>query len=330
MRRDYYLIRSGRISRHENTIYLEFPDGEKKAIPVEDVRSLHVLGEMDFNSKLLNFLSQQGIPIHIYNYYGYYSGTFYPREKLVSGFLIVKQVEHYLDLEKRLEIAKEIVRTTIHNISMNIKNYVYEGKISNEEYQAIYGEAEKINYCKSIPELMSVEGSVREKYFKCWNSFLREGFEFEKRSRRPPQNMLNALISFGNSLLYATTLTELYHTQLHPSISYLHEPGERRFSLSLDISEVFKPVLVDRTIFKLVNNRLIKPNHFVEELNAVYLNDEGRRVFIKEFKNKLGTTLFYKKLHRQISYQRLIRIECYKLVKHMLCEEKYNGFKVKS
>ncbi|MEM3398025.1 MAG: type I-B CRISPR-associated endonuclease Cas1b [Nitrososphaerota archaeon] len=330
MVRDYYLVRSGRLSRRENTVYIEFPNGEKKTIPVEDIRSLHVFGEMDFNAKLLNFLSQKGIPVHIYNYYGYYSGSFYPREKLVSGFLIVKQVEHYLDPEKRLEIAKEIVKTAIYNILMNLKRYVYKGKLTDGDFQAINEELKVVNSCKSVSELMGVEGRVREKYFKCWDKFLREGFEFEKRTRKPPENMLNALISFGNSLLYATTLTELYHTQLHPAISYLHEPGERRFSLALDISEVFKPILVDRVIFNLVNNRLIKPSDFIQELNSVYLNDDGKRTFVKEFQDKLNTTLLHKKLHRHVSYQRLIRIECYKLVRHILGERKYNGFKIRS
>lgn len=82
--------------------------------------------------------------------------------------------------------------------------------------------------------------------------------------------MLNSLILFGNSLLYATILTEIYHTQLTPTVSYLHEPGERRYSLSLDISGVFKPVIVDRVIFNLVNNRTIKPEHFDKKLTPVF------------------------------------------------------------
>jgi CRISPR-associated protein Cas1 len=157
---------------------------------------------------------------------------------------------------------------------------------------------------------------------------LREGFDFERRSKQPPENRLNALISFGNSLLYATTLSEIYHTQLHPSISYLHEPGERRFSLSLDISEVFKPVIVDRVIFALVNNRIIKPDeHFSLELNSCYLNDDGRRLFISEYEKKLQTTLMHLRLKRKISYQRLIRIEAFKLIRHLLGEGHYRGFR---
>src|SRR5205823_1423769 len=104
--------------------------------------------------------------------------------------------------------------------------------------------------------IMGVEGRSRDTYYSSFSSFLREGFEFDKRTKMPPQNMLNCLISFGNSLMYASILTEIYHTQLTPTVSYLHEPGERRYSLALDISEVFKPIIVDRVIFNLINNRI--------------------------------------------------------------------------
>jgi CRISPR-associated protein Cas1 len=181
---------------------------------------------------------------------------------------------------------------------------------------------------KNVPELMSAEGRIRDSYYHAWNEVLREGFELNKRVYKPPDNMVNCLISFGNSLLYSTVLTEIYRTQLNPTISYLHEPGERRFSLSLDLSEVFKPIIVDRTIFNLINNRIIKTNDFLKELNLCYLNDGGRRTFVREYEERLRTTVMHKALKRSVSYGHLIRLECYKLVKHLIGETQYNGFKV--
>lgn len=327
--KDYYIFKNGRLRRSENTIKLESLTGEKKSLPIHDIYSIHLFGETDLNTKLIVFLNQHGIPIHFYNYYGYYSGSFYPREKLLSGFLIVKQVQHYLDSHKRLEIAKEFVRASIHNILSNLQQYSKRGKDMGEFISRIKGEFEVIEGVTNIPELMGVEGRSRRAYFSSFDSFLRKGFEFEKRTKLPPQNMLNSLISFGNSLLYATILTEIYHTQLTPTISYLHEPGERRYSLSLDISEIFKPIIVDKVIFNLVNNRIIKPDHFDNKLNASLLNEQGRRIFVSEYKKKLETTLHNTRLKRNISYQRMIRIECFKLVKHILGEKIYKGFRSK-
>ncbi len=328
--RDYYIFKSGRIRRNQNTVEFETSSNGKRTIPINDVYSIHLFGEVDLNTKLIVFVSQHGIPLHFYNYYGYYCGSFYPREKLLSGFLIVKQVEHYLDPHRRLIIAREFVDAAIHNILMNLEHYERTGKNVSSHIEGIKKEYSILKKASEIPQIMGIEGRIRDQYYSSFNSFLREGFEFDKRTKMPPQNMLNSLISFGNSLAYATILTEVYHTQLTPTVSYLHEPGERRYSLALDISEVFKPLIVDRVIFSLINNRMIKQSeHFLQELNFCYLNESGRRIFLSEYQKKLETTITNTRLKRKISYQRMIRIECFKLVKHLLGEKPYRGLRIK-
>jgi CRISPR-associated protein Cas1 len=328
--RDYYVTKAGRLRRSENTVDVELSDGTKRTIPINDIKSIHLFSETDLNTRILVFLNQHGIPLHVYNYYGYYSGTFYPREKLVSGIIVVNQVEHYQDNQKRLTLAREFVETALYNILQNLLHYKDVGKDVSSYIERIKCEADTLQKQGTIADIMGVEGRSREIYYSSFGTILRDGFEFEKRTKQPPENRLNALISFGNSLLYATTLSEIYHTQLHPSISYLHEPGERRFSLALDLAEVFKPVIVDRTIFNLINNRIIKPEeHFALELNSCYLNDHGRRVFLEEYERRLMMTLRHAKLKRHVSYQRLIRIETFKLVRHFLGEGQYKGFKSK-
>jgi CRISPR-associated protein Cas1 len=327
MAKNYYILRSGRLKRKQNTLFIENKEG-KKAIPINDVKSLFVFGELDINTKLLNFLAQNKITVHFFNYYGFYSGSFYPREQLLAGSLLVKQVEHYLDNSKRIEIAREIINSASHNILQNLLYYKKNGKDVDKFIQLIQLERDSIVNVNAVAELMGVEGRIRDIYYQAFDKILRPGFEFEKRSKRPPENMINCLISFGNSLLYATVLSEIYHTQLNPTISFLHEPGARRFSLSLDLSEIFKPIIVDRIIFNLINNRIIKEEHFDDELNYCYLNDKGRRIFIREYDEKLKTTIKHKTLKRKVSYEHLIRIECYKLIKHILGEKKYDGFKM--
>jgi CRISPR-associated protein Cas1 len=326
MAKNYYILSNGRLRREQNTVYFENVNG-KKAIPVNDIYAIYAYGELDLNTKLLNFLTQKRIPVHFFNYYGFYAGSYYPREYLHSGFLIVKQVEHYTDKERRLEIAREIVNSASYNILKNLQYYRKHEKQVDQYLSEIEKCRTEINNVHAISELMSVEGRIRSQYYASFSEILREGFELEKGVKMPPDNLMNCLISFGNSLMYTTTLSEIYNTQLNPTISYLHEPGERRFSLSLDLSEIFKPVIVDRTIFALVNNRVIKPKHFLQELNYCYLQEEGRRIFVKDYDEKLKTTVMHNTLKRKVSYQRLIRLECYKLVKHLIGEKKYEGFK---
>ncbi|AAC06657.1 type I-B CRISPR-associated endonuclease Cas1b [Aquifex aeolicus] len=307
MGRVYYINSHGTLSRHENT--LRFENAEvKKDIPVEDVEEIFVFAELSLNTKLLNFLASKGIPLHFFNYYGYYTGTFYPRESSVSGHLLIKQVEHYLDAQKRLYLAKSFVIGSILNLE-----YVY--KISADTY------LNKVKETNSIPELMSVEAEFRKLCYKKLEEVT--GWELEKRTKRPPQNPLNALISFGNSLTYAKVLGEIYKTQLNPTVSYLHEPSTKRFSLSLDVAEVFKPIFVDNLIIRLIQENKIDKTHFSTELNMTFLNEIGRKVFLKAFNELLETTIFYPKLNRKVSHRTLIKLELYKLIKHLLEEEVY-------
>jgi len=156
---------------------------------------------------------------------------------------------------------------------------------------------------------------------------LKEEFPFEKREKHPPSNPVNALLSFGNSLLYTTILSECYQTSLNPTISYLHEPRERRFSLCLDLAEIFKPLIVDTLIFRLINTGVMRPQDFDRELNGCYLNEEGRKKFLQAFDEKLNTTVKHRRLKRKVSYRTLLRLECYKLIRHLLGDEEYTPFK---
>ncbi len=318
----YYIFSNGTLRKKENTIVFEASNGEKKFIPVENVEQIFVFGEVDFNNKFLNFIGQNNICLHIFNYYGWYSGTFYPRETNISGDLIVKQAEHYLNKEKRINLAKKFVEGAIHNIKRNLQkkeNFKYE-KEKIKEYE------EQVKNAKSITQLMSIEAHVRKIYYECFERLT--GWTFKERTIQPPQNPLNALISFGNSLVYSVILKEIYLTPLSPFISFLHEPRERRYSLSLDVSEIFKPILSDRLIFKVIDLKMINEEHFVKEMQGVYLNEKGRKIFVEEFEKQLETTILHRKLKKRVKYKTLIKLELYKIVKHLLGEKEYQPLKV--
>jgi CRISPR-associated protein Cas1 len=175
---------------------------------------------------------------------------------------------------------------------------------------------------KSIDELMAYEGNIREIYYKAWNNFLPQEFSFDKRTRMPPKSMINAMISFGNSLTYSVCLSEIYRTPLSPVISFLHEPSERRFSLSLDLAEIFKPILTDKTIFYLINKKIIDHNYFSVEAGFYFLNERGRKLFIEEFEKRLNQTIETPSGNK-ISIQKAIKVEAYKIIKHLLGIKEY-------
>ncbi|SFE52323.1 CRISPR-associated endonuclease Cas1 [Alteribacillus iranensis] len=123
MKRDHYLYSNGRLKRKDNTIYFEAKGERAKPLPVEKIRNIHIFGEIDMNNKVLNYLNQYGICVHMYNYYGFYSGSFYPREVQLSGYSITKQSEHYLDEYKRLYLAVSFLQGGIHHMKRNLRRY---------------------------------------------------------------------------------------------------------------------------------------------------------------------------------------------------------------
>ena len=357
-RRPYYLFSNGRLRRHQNTLRLErageertpgadaedtgLPSsaltGEKVPFPVETVESLYCFGEIDVNAKLITFLAQHSIPAFFYDYYGNYTASLYPRDYLLSGRLKVAQVEHYASPERRMRLARAFVEAATYNILRVLKYYAprLDGESAADVEAAcarVEAEREQLPAAAEIPELMGREGRCRDAYYRAWPAILGEAgedFPFEARAYRPPSSELNALISFGNALCYSACLRQLYRTALDPTISYLHEPGERRFSLALDLAEVFKPLLVDRAIFRLVKTRRIQPKHFEERLGGVYLKESGRRRFVEHWDERLRQTVRHRGLGRKVSYERLVRLDGYRLVRH-LCDaeaDPYEGFKM--
>lgn len=328
MKQSYYLYKSGRLQRKDNTIEIIYKDNTKKSIPVERADNIYVMTELDFNTNLLNFFSTYGINIHFFNYYGFYTGTYYPKETLVSGRLLIKQVEHYKDNNKRLEIAKSFIEAGSYNIYRNLTYYNNRGKDLNQYMKDIEHLRKQIKLCKDVPELMGIEGNIRKIYYSSWNIIINQDVAFEKRVKNPPDNAINSLISYVNTIIYTRVLSQIYKTQLNPTISYLHEPSERRFSLCLDISEIFKPIIADRLIFSMLNKKQITQKDFEEGLNFTYIKENARKEITREIDVKLQTKIKHKKLDREVSYEYLMRLEVYKLIKHLLEDEKYEGFKM--
>ena len=320
MKKPLILLKSGELLRRENTLYFISTDGKRKVIPINAVSEVEVFGELSLNKRVLEFLTRYGIPVHFYNYYGYYVGTYYPREQLNSGYIVLKQAEHRLNEELRLKIAKSFVLGSLLNIVKNLKRYDLV-----REAEEIGEWIELVEEVPDVPSLMAIEGKGRELYYRCFNSILKS-FSFEKRMKRPPKDEINALISFGNSVIYTKVLTEIYATHLDPRIGYLHETNMRSFTLSLDLSEVFKPLIVDRLIFSLINKRVIRKEHFSREAGICYLNQKGKEIFLRALEERLSSTVRHRKLRRNVSYKRLIRLECYKLIKHIIGDETYKPF----
>jgi len=316
-----YITQSGTLSRKDNTLLFK-NEKIKKVIPIIWIEQIYCLWEITINSKLLQFLGQNKITIHFFNYYGYYSWTYYPKESYVSWKLFVKQVENYTNLEKRLKLAKSIVNWIWKNQIYLLKHYYKHWKSVKRYISAIENNLKRLPTADNPNQVLMIEWASWDLFYNSFKYFLPEDFVLNKRVKRPPDNPINALISFWNSVLYTYTLSKIYHTQLNPTISYLHEPFERRFSLALDLAEVFKMPLVFSVIFSLVNKWSLKvEKHFLQEVNFAVLNEEWRKIYLKAWDEKIQKVIKHPKLWRNISYGSLIKLDAYKLIKYLMEDE---------
>ncbi len=330
VKKTYYLFNPGRLSRKDNTLKFDPADAEGGApryLPVEGVENLYCFGSLDTNSSVMNFLGKHKISLHYFDYYEHYTGSFYPKEYLLAGRLRVAQALAYHNPSARLRIARRFIDGAVVNMRKNLAYYQRREK----DLQSVIDELDhwygKISKTDDISSLMGVEGNIRQVYYEAFNTIIND-FEMGERTRRPPENEVNALISFGNMLCYTACLDQIYHTQLDPTISFLHEPGYRRFSLALDLAEIFKPVLVDRLIFRLFNKHQIKDDDFDWKVEGIVLKPKGKKIFVKAWEERLAETIRHRTIGRNVSYKHLIRLECYKLTKHLLDIETYQPFKM--
>lgn len=362
MKYPFYIFSSGRLRRKDNTIFFEpfdlseyvpeiieddilasfgddiAPDWvikkneknhkEKRVIPIETIESFFVFSELTFSTHLLEFLAKNEIVMHTFNKRGFYNGTYYPREHLVSGELFLAQVKAYQTYNTKFYLSCKLQEAAAYNILKNIRYYHTRGIDFSEEIEKIEKLAVHFPHLDSIDKLMLNEAQIRKIYYTCFDRILSNKFLFDYRSKNPPLNPVNALISFGNTLCYTSMLSEIYRTQLNPAIGFLHSVGTRRFTLALDLSEIFKPILVDRMIFKLINSQQIQSKHFTEDLEGCYLNEEGRKIVVKAWDDRLRTTIMHRSLKKHVSYRQLMRLNCYNFIRFLISGEPFEPFRI--
>ncbi len=321
-----YIFSSGRLLRRQNTLFLETEEG-KRPVPIKQVSEIYVFGEVELNKRLLEFLTQNRIPMHFFNRYEYYVGTYYPREYLSSGYLTLKQAQHYLDPALRLDLARRFVVGSIVNMRRVLDYYRRRGtplQTSLAQLDALKARSEEAH---RVPELMAIEGNAREVYFHAWAQILPDRFALGERTRRPPRSPTNALVSFLNSLLYTAILGQIYQTHLDPRIGFLHETNYRRNTLNLDVADVLKPTYVDRLVFRLLNRGQLQDRHFLREGGGVFLNEAGHRIVVQAWEEFLQTSYKHPRLKRSVTWRTTIRLELYKLEKHLLGDQPYEPFR---
>ena len=311
MKKTYYLYKNGTLKRKDNSLALEGKNDAVDYIPIEQVDMIICFSEVTLNKRVLSLLKQYQICILFYNFYGNYIGRYIPKE-YKDGKILVNQVHAYEDPKTRLYIAKTIIIGSIKNMLSVAKYYRKKGKSLNPIIDGLDSCLINIDKVSSIEELMLIKAKSKQIYYSLFDVVLKnEDFSFIKRTKNPPENEVNAMLSYGYAILYGIILAILDRSSLCPQISFIHSLSKNCDSLQFDIADTFKPILVDRLVLRLIRKKQIKESYFeIKKDGSCYMTKEGVKMFAIEFDNLMQSTIEYK--NRKYSYRSILAKEVHK------------------
>lgn len=324
---EYHIINDGVLNKQDYSLLFE-NENQKKQIPVEALEQICIYSNVTIAASVLKYFTEHNIRVIYVNKYGENIGYFTPVKSTKDAKVMLEQVKLYIDNFIRKEVAGKMELAAFHNMRANLRYYNKKSKINlSDEINEFGVMIKQVNEAKSVDEMMMIEARARQIYYRSFNKIIdNKDFAFEKRTKRPPEDEINAMISFGNTLLYNSVLKAIWKTSIDPKIGVVHATNRRAYSLNLDIADIYKPIIVDRVIFSLINKLQIKKQeHFVKEDKSVYLNDKGRRIMIEAFQEKLADRI--NNDGRMVSYSGLLSQEVYNFQNFLMKGEKYKPYK---
>ena len=317
--RTHFILSPGRLRRQDNNLYFDKYDEEgqkigSKVLPIRAIDEIYILAKVELDSYTLAFLADNNVLVHFFSPRQSFRGNFFPNSPNSvnkSGFVFVNQVRAFDSPEHRLHLAKAFAKGEIINGAHNCQKRSV--KFDREPF------LQALEKAKDVQQVMAVEGAFKKEYYQCWNHIIQNqrSFKFTVRTKRPPADKINALISYVNTRIYNVVLSEIYKTELDPRVSYLHEPNYRHVSLHLDIAEIFKPIIGDNLIFMLLNKKMITPSSFETRSGLIRFKKEAIQTIELAMIDKLTSQI--KIGDQRLTWRQIIRREI-NHIKRTICE----------
>ena len=310
---------------------------EVAAVPAVHVDQVLIFGNVSITTPALSFLLKKEIDTTFLTVRGRYKG------RLVgpsggNGRLRLRQYGRASDEGWALETARAIVTVKLHNTRTLLRRYAR--RLQTPEAPELSGAAEQLSdlisragRCRTVNSLSGVEGRAAAVYFSVFRHLIKgQEWTFDKRNRRPPRDPVNALLSFGYTVLTHNVESAVRAVGLDPYIGFLHQVAYNRPSLALDLVEEFRCIVVDSVVLRCLNNRIILPAHFTLDPDATYpvlLNEEGRGRFIRELEGRLNLTFKHPDSKERVTYRRCFELQARRLARCLQTGKVYRPFKVR-
>lgn len=325
----------------------------KERIPLIKIDEVVVLGEVTLTASAMHLLLSRNIEITFLGHYGQFKGRLSPPFSK-NAILRVAQYRAHQDMGKRCELARRFVIGKLSNQRLRLQRFnrthkddevsqainqmagVIQGleNLSVREFQRMRPLASGDNRVEgsALETILGLEGTGSAAYFRCFGKQLSDSrqWPFAGRVKRPPTDPVNALLSFGYSLLTNKIASAIQLVGFDHFIGYLHSSVYGRPALTLDLIEEFRPVIVDSVVLTILNRRMLTQNDFVNELGAYRLKDERRKVFFTALENRLSEEIEHPTFGYRTSYRRCLELQARLLAKYVTDEiESYPPFQLR-
>jgi len=275
MKKIIYLYKSGELIRKDYSLAYVIKPNNTYYIPIEQVDMIMCFGEVSLNKRVLGLLNIYHITILFFNYYDHYIGRF-SSKKYADGKIIVQQALFYNNYQQRLKLAKIFIYGEFKNCLSLLKYYNKKGFCLINIIKQIEDSINHIEETQTIDQLLLLEAITKKTYYNSFDIILKNTiYKFNSRSKKPPKNEINCLLSYGYSLLYGTILSDIDKSSLMPQISFIHSLSKETDSLQFDIADVLKPIYIDRMIIRIIRKKQLKQSYFTYENESCYLNKEA-------------------------------------------------------
>lgn len=317
-----YVYEQGSVVNYEqNRIQIKEKTGEEHSIPIESIDNIVMFGGIQVTTNCIQNLLQRGVHLTWLSN----TGSYYGRLDSTSHINIDRQRLQFRKSDDPtfcLELAKQFIKGKTTNQRTVLVRY--NRYLQQDQMQFLLSEMaktiQKIDQVQSIPELMGLEGLLAKQYYKGLNLILSPEFSFEKRTKRPPKDPFNAILSFGYTLLHYEVFTTVASKGLNPYAAFLHSDRHKHPALCSDLLEEWRPILVDSLAISLVNNNKITADMFDyhQENAGVYLQKEACKKFVAEFEKRLRQEVSYiTEIPYKMSFRRIIEYQVMQLIKSL-------------
>ena len=312
----------------ERVVYVDEPgaylrkDGSRLAItkdretlasvPLAHVDQLVLAGNVNLSTPLLKYLLKYDVEVVLLNSYGKYEGRFTP-ELSKNSVLRLRQYERSKEEPFRLHTARGVVLGKMQNMRAFLMrgNRTRESAALDDSIRQLAVYVSHVEHTTSVDSLLGLEGAASHAYFQGFAALLGKevAFDFQKRTRRPPRDPVNALLSLGYTLLCSDCITASQVAGLDPYVGFYHIPIYGRPALALDLMEEFRVLLVDSVVLSLVNKGSIRPDDFEEKYGGWFLSERGREKFYAAYGQRKNTDVTHPIFEYTLPYRRVMELQ---------------------